>query len=132
MRRQRVSAIVATVLAALMTAGCSTPAQGPRYEEGPEGSWFMHTRIPLTRDLHDTPVVADSGRGRIIHVEEPFSGTGMYAELNTNAVGDVAARYGLRKVYWADLEIFNFLGIRRERRIHLYGVPRVVDQENPE
>jgi len=95
----------------LMMSGCSSPS----------GYVFVHTRVPYTTDLHDTPVSKTSGRGRILHVEEPFSGSGLYAEFNSNAVGDIAARHGIKTIYWADMEVFSILGVWEEQKLHLYG-----------
>jgi len=102
---------------ALLVGGCSTPVG----ENGPSGYIFVHTRVPYTTDLHDTPVRKTSGVGRILHVEEPFSGYGLYAELNSNAIGDIASRHGIKTIYWADLEIFSVLGAWQEHKLHIYG-----------
>lgn len=108
--------LAATLLIALAT-GCSSILTG----SNPSGRIFMHTCTPLTVDLHNTPVVKKSGHGSVIHIQEPISGYGVYTELKTNAIGDIARKYNLKTVYWADLEVFNILGVYRWNRVHLYG-----------
>ena len=76
---------------------------------------------PYKTELHNTPVTDSQSHGMIIHIEEPISGYGLYTELNSNAIGDIAKKHGLTKVYFADIEIFDVLGIWHHEKIHLYG-----------
>ncbi|MBT8350658.1 MAG: hypothetical protein KJO26_05415 [Deltaproteobacteria bacterium] len=76
---------------------------------------------PYKTELHNTPLTDSQSHGMIIHIEEPISGYGLYTELNTNAIGDIAKKHGLSKVYFADIEIFNVLGIWRHEKLHIYG-----------
>ncbi len=85
------------------------------------GYIYVHTRIPYTQNLDNTPVADHGGEGKIIEVKEPFSGYGVTAKFNSNAVGDIARLHGIETVYWADLEYFNLLGIWKERKLHIYG-----------
>ncbi|MDY6790694.1 MAG: hypothetical protein SWH54_05430 [Thermodesulfobacteriota bacterium] len=85
------------------------------------GRVFKHYRLPYTIDLHNTPVTDSQARGLIIHIEEPVSGYGLYTEFNSNAIGDIAKKHGLTKVYFADIEIFDVLGIWYHERLHIYG-----------
>jgi hypothetical protein len=36
-------------------------------------------------------------------------------------MGDLAEKHGIEKIYWADMEYINILGIWKERRLHIYG-----------
>lgn len=85
------------------------------------GKIFKHVRVPYTTDLHNTSVTDIQSHGIIIHIEEPISGYGLYTELNSNAIGDIAKKHGLSKVYFADLEIFSVLGVWRHEKLHIYG-----------
>ncbi len=85
------------------------------------GKIFTHVRIPYTTDLHNTPVTDIHSDGIIIRIEEPVSGYGFYTELNSTAIGDIAKKHGLSKVYFADLEIFSILGVWRHEKLHIYG-----------
>ena len=76
---------------------------------------------PFKTDLLNTPVKDTQASGIIIHIQEPVSGYGLYTEFNSNAIGDIAKKHGLTKVYFADLEIFNVLGIWTHERLHIYG-----------
>ena len=85
------------------------------------GIAFTHIRVPLSEDLVNSPVIVVHTGGKIIQVKEPVSGYGLYAEWNSNAIGDIAQRYGLKKVYFADIEIFSILGIWTHEKVHVYG-----------
>ena len=85
------------------------------------GMVFTHIRVPLSEDLVNSPAIVDHTRGMIVQVKEPVSGYGFYAEWNSNAIGDVAKRSGLKKVYFADMEIFSVLGIWTYRKVYVYG-----------
>ena len=85
------------------------------------GIAYTHIRVPLSEDIVNTPVVVIHAGGKIVQVKEPVSGYGLYTEWSSNAIGDIAQRYGLRKVYFADLEIFSILRIWRHEKVHIYG-----------
>lgn len=76
---------------------------------------------PYKTDLRNTPVEDIQASGIIIHIEEPISGYGLYTELNSNAIGDIAKKHGITKVYFADIEIFDVLGIWHHEKLHIYG-----------
>ncbi|MBW2589274.1 MAG: hypothetical protein JRD71_00905 [Deltaproteobacteria bacterium] len=86
-----------------------------------KGKIFKHVRVPYTTNLHNTSVTDIQSHGIIIHIEEPISGYGFYTELNSNAIGEIAVKHGLSKVYFADLEIFSILGVWRHEKLHIYG-----------
>lgn len=108
------------VLLFALTAGCAgiTGRAGNRVLNG---YLYTHIRIPYTINIESTPVPASHAGGNILQINEPFSGYGFYAKLNSNAIGDIAQRHGLKKVYFADIEIFSILGIWRDETIHIYG-----------
>jgi len=85
------------------------------------GKVFTHIRVPYTTDLHNTPVTDIHSNGIIVRIEEPVSGYGLYTELNSNAMGDIAKKHGLSKIYFADLETFDILGIWKHEKLHIYG-----------
>lgn len=97
------------------------PGCGLISSSGLTGYVFTYTRVPYTKDLNNTPVVLTKSDGAIIKIQEPFSGVGMYAEFNTNAIGDLAKRYNMKTLYYAELEIFDVLGIWQQKRLYLYG-----------
>ena len=100
----------------LLLSGCSS------FDSvGLSGYVLTNTRRPYTEDLHDTPAILSQSDGTIIKIQEPFSGMGMYAEFNTNAIGDLAKKYNMKKVYYAELQTFDLLGIWREKKLFLYG-----------
>ena len=85
------------------------------------GKIFTHIRIPYTTDINNTPVTDIRSDGIIIRIKEPVSGYGFYTELNTIAIGDIAKKHGLKKVYFADIEVFSVLGIWTHEKLHIYG-----------
>lgn len=85
------------------------------------GIAYTHIRVPLSKDLVNSPVIVIHTEGKIVRVKEPVSGYGLYAEWSSNAIGDIAQRYGLKEVYFADKEIFSILGIWTYEKVHIYG-----------
>jgi hypothetical protein len=105
---------VAAAVAVACLAGCGT---GPLV-----GLVYTNVKLPLTRDLDATPFPPDPPRSnRVVEVKEPFSGLGMYARVNSNAIGDIARQYGVDPLYFADQEVFGVLGIWKTQRVLLYG-----------
>lgn len=87
-----------------------------------EGKVFTYIKVPLTRDLNNTPVGDSSGSGMVIRITEPFTDYNFYTEFNSNAVGDIAKHHGIKTVYFADLEIFDVLGVWTHRKLYIYGI----------
>ena len=95
-------------------SGCGT---GPLV-----GLVYTNVKLPLTQNLNATPVPDSLPQSdRIIEIKEPFSGLGLYARVNSNALGDIARQNGVDPLYFADREVFSILGIWKIRRILLYG-----------
>lgn len=110
----KTGALLATMIAAVCLAGCGT---GPLV-----GLVYTNVKMPLTRDLDATPLpIHPPHSDRTIEVKEPFSGLGLYARVNSNALGDIATRYGVAPLYFADQEVFSVLGIWKTHRVILYG-----------
>lgn len=110
---RRYWAVVVTVCL-FMVAGCAT---GPL-----KGFVYTNVKSPLTRDVGLTPVPDQLPmEGRIIEIKEPFSGVGMYARVNSNAIGDIAKKNGIETLYFADQHIFSILGIWTSYKVTLYG-----------
>ncbi len=117
-KRRRVGLAVLAGMVLLLQAGCGLV----RIEtSGLYGYIYTKTRMPFTKDLNKTPVVHTQTDGVIVKIKEPFSGLGVYTEFNTNALGDLAKKYNMSKLYYAELETFELFGIWRERRLYLYG-----------
>ncbi|OIP66446.1 MAG: hypothetical protein CO150_03055 [Nitrospirae bacterium CG_4_9_14_3_um_filter_53_35] len=110
---------IIVLLSALM-AGCAG-ITGRAGNSVLNGYVYTHIRIPYTINLDNTPASAHQAAGKILQINEPFSGYGLYAKLKSNAFGDIAKKHGLKKVYFADVEIKNILGIWRDETIHIYG-----------
>jgi len=115
--------IVFTIIAAfigIMITGC-----GAVVKNGHAilvGAVYTRVKVPLTTDLNQTPTGIDTGVGKVIRIKEPFSGYGIYAEFNSNAIAEIAKRHGLKTVYYADLERLSILGIWRHDEVIVYGV----------
>lgn len=103
---------------AMVLSGCASGIDTPPHLRG---YVFKYTTVPYTADLHDTPVSDSTGEGLGIRLKEPFSGYGVSAEYDANAIGDIARKHGMETIYFADREEFKILGVFRQRRLHIYG-----------
>jgi hypothetical protein len=111
------TAIVASLLLCLtLSSGCWF--SGSR---ALTGLAYTNIKVPFSEGLVKTPIVTIHAGGDTYEVREPFSGLGMYAKWNSNAIGDIAKRYGIKKVYYSDVEILNILRIWKREKIHIYG-----------
>lgn len=101
------------LLCLLVLTGCGT---GPLV-----GRIYTKVKMPLSRDLNVSPLKENNGTGKVIRVKEPFSGYGIYTELNSNAISDIAKKHGIGTVYFADMERFSILGIWTTTKIIIHG-----------
>ncbi|WP_319523188.1 hypothetical protein [uncultured Desulfosarcina sp.] len=112
MAKVRFLLLVAILIVCL--AGCGT---GPLV-----GLAYTRVRLPLTRDLKAVPLpVHPPGSKRTIEIKEPLTGFGMYARVNSNALGDIARQNGITRLHFADQEVFSILGIYKTHRVILHG-----------
>jgi hypothetical protein len=110
----RATWVLLAMAAMVCLCGCGT---GPLV-----GLVYTNVKMPLTEDLKSTPMPAHlPGSDRIIEIKEPFTGLGMYARVNSNALGAIARQNGVDPLYFADQEVFSILGIWKTHRIFLYG-----------
>ena len=111
------------VLYLLCLMGCGT---GPLV-----GLAYTNVKMPLSKDLNRTPFKNKHATGRIIKVKEPFSGYGAYAEIHSNAIGEIAKKHGIGTVYFADQELFSILGIWTTTEVIIYGSSLVESSDDP-
>jgi len=116
---KRLIVFVCLLLSLFILAGCLT--FGGMSSDSLKGRVFKFVRVPLTINLDNTPSMIFHANGKILKIKAPFSGQGFYAEFNSNAIGDIAKKHGLKKVYFADIEIFSILGIFKYKEVHIYG-----------
>jgi len=96
-------------LAFFFSAGCGYKAL--------TGIAYKNLTLPLTKNMDATPCeIILHADGSILNVKEPFSGYGVQAKLHSNAIGDIAIKNGMNKIYFADKEIFSILGIWTSER----------------
>lgn len=108
------------ILLCLLASGCAFP-----FASGSDvltGLVYTRIKVPMSEKLNSTPneLVIDAS-GKVIRIKEPITGYGIYAEFNSNAIGDIARQHGVETIYFADREIFNVLGIWRHDRVIIYG-----------
>ncbi len=80
---------------------------------------YTHVVQPLTFNREPTEMPADTkpGRGDIKHLQYTVS-----VLVGTTGIGDVAKKYGMETVYYADIEKRSYLfGLWQQEIIHLYG-----------
>jgi hypothetical protein len=106
-------------LIALVSTGCGAVVKNGHAVL--VGAVYTRVKFPLTTDLNQTPAAIDTGGGKIVRIKEPFSGYGIYAEFNSNAIGEIAKRHGLKTVYYADIERLSILGIWRHDEVIVCG-----------
>ncbi|MBI5064127.1 MAG: hypothetical protein HZB87_11875 [Desulfatitalea sp.] len=88
----------------------------------PRGILYTNMRLPLTRNLHDSPAPAEvPNSGRTLEIKEPISGVGLYVQVDSNAIGDIARQNGMQTLYFADRQYFSILGIWTTDKTILYG-----------
>jgi hypothetical protein len=102
--RRRAGALGAVIAAAALAAGCST------------GLIYRHTTVPLDRNIERTPLAPVERSSGVKHLEFRVS-----VRFDSNAIGDLARKEGLKTIHYADLETFNLLGIWRQYTVHVYG-----------
>jgi len=106
-------------LAALLSVGCGAVVSNGHAVL--VGVVYTRVKYPLTSDLDRTPTAEAAGSGKVIRIKEPVSGYGIYAEFNSNAIGEIARSNGLKTLYYADIERLSILGIWRHDEITLCG-----------
>ena len=108
--------LVLLMAATLLMSGCSRFGQ-----DQVSGYLFTKTIVPYSIDLNNTPAGDASGKSKTLRIREPFTNLGVYTELNTNAIGDIALKNGMDKVYFADLEVFSIFSVWRTQTLVIYG-----------
>jgi hypothetical protein len=102
------------ISAALLITGCTA---GPL-----AGLLYSHVRYPLTSGLHATLMpIRVPNQSTKIEISVPLSKIDLYAQLNSNAIGEIAKAYGIKKLYFADQEKTSILGIWTAHKVILYG-----------
>jgi hypothetical protein len=112
--------LVGLILSLLPLYGCASVVGG-LLNRNLYGLIYTRIRVPYTINLDNTPVGAKAGEGRIVQINEPFTGYSAYTRFDSNAIGDIAIKKGFKKVYFADVEIFSILGIWKHEKLYLYG-----------
>lgn len=98
----------------LLLSGC-----GP----GPlVGMAYTNVTYPYSKDLDRTPAALTAkGSGGITEIREPVTGYGITAQMNSNAIGEIARKHGIKEVDFADQKEVSILGIWTTRSIIIYG-----------
>ena len=110
---------IAAAACLLAVAACATPtSMGPGVLRG--WGYSQHV-LPLTMDLDDVTAVVVHHCDQTWQAKEPYSGLGFYARGGENGLGHIARKYGVREIYYADVETFSVFGFWEETIVHLYG-----------
>ncbi len=107
---------LAVLAATVLLCGCSRLGRDPV-----SGYLYTNITVPYSVDLDNTPVSDLQGKSSVLRIREPLTDLGVYTELNSNAIGDIARKNGLKKVYFADLETFSLFSVWRTRTLVIYG-----------
>lgn len=88
----------------------------------PKGIIYTDIRLPLTHNFHNTTwPISSPNSARTLEIKEPFTGFGLYAQVDSNAIGSIARKNGMNTLYFADRQIFSILGIWTSNKTILYG-----------
>lgn len=102
-----------TILAAvLMLSGC-----------GSVGIIYTHVTTPLDTNMSKTPIGVEEADLEFKHLVVVQTGLGLIfmCMWDSAAVGDIAEKYGIETVYFADLEELHVLGVLNTYTVHIYG-----------
>lgn len=84
-------------------------------------SAITYLRAPLTTDFNNTPVGLKKGTASgVIYFREPFL-TNLSFAAGDATIEEAAKNGGLKKVYYADYEYLNILGIYAKFTVNAYG-----------
>jgi hypothetical protein len=93
------------LVVALLIPGCAT------------GLIYTHTWQPLTLDMRGTNIASTGGAGDIKHIQ--FHALGV--AWDSAAIGDIAKKYGINELYFADIETLSVLRIWNQYTVRVYG-----------
>lgn len=81
------------------------------------GLIYTHTVEPPDLNQRRTQAVQSGGQGDIRHIQYYVSVT-----WNSNGIGEIAPKNGIKTIYYADLEQISILGgLWRQFIVHVYG-----------
>ena len=80
------------------------------------GCLYSHTVVPLMTDFASTPASGERSSGEIKTLTYYVS-----VAWDKNGIGDIARRYGIEKIYYADIETTRVLWYWQQQRVHIYG-----------
>jgi len=80
------------------------------------GLLYTHTVEPLDINHKRTEAVQSSEQGDIKHIQY-----GVGVMWNSNAIGDIAKKHGMKTIHYADLERLSVLGVWYQYTVHVYG-----------
>ena len=95
----------ASLVMTLLLTGC-----------GGVGLVYTHTVEPLDINQNRTEAVQSSEQGDIKHIQY-----GVGVMWNSNAIGDIAKKHGMKTIHYADLERLSVLGVWHQYTVHVYG-----------
>lgn len=89
----------------------------------PMGLVYTHTRQPLDTNMSRTPAEGREAHGDLEHIsfsmwDDDFCWDVMWGSA---AIGDIAAKNGIKTIYFADIETLRVLTIWNQYTVHVYG-----------
>jgi hypothetical protein len=97
---------------ALATAACSTLAFGGCTT----GAIYHRVTLPLDVNFNNTPIYSPASRGSTKKIR-------YYVDMqwDSNGIGDIARKAGLKKVYYADRTVLSVAGVWTQVFVTVYG-----------
>jgi len=116
-RRAVPAAALVLALLALLLTGCGSIANIYKFEG--RGLLYSHRTEPLTRNHR--PFEAD-GTSTAIGVQKQLHVQYVTITWDSNAIGEIAKRAGIKTILYADIERESvLLGLWRRTTVHIYG-----------
>ena len=98
--------MISTLLLTSVISGCAP------------GFIYTHITVPVSVNMDHTPVGTKRAEIKTNQLKEPLTGIGISAQWSSRAIGDAAKKTGLKKIYYADMEILSiFGGVWKEQKI---------------
>lgn len=110
---------VLPVLAAGLFSGCAAGRYTSDFAP-PGGLLITDTKIPLTTRFNNTPVKTEVGKASTLYLHDCLL-TGLDFAWDDCSIDRAAKNGGLETVEYADVEVFNVLGIFGKMTVTAYG-----------
>ena len=87
-----------------------------------KGLLYTDVTLPMTENMHNTPITITKARSSRSAIQEPLTGAGLKAEWANYAIGKTAKNNGIKTINYADLHTKSILfGLWEAKTVQVYG-----------